>query len=90
MINFESEVAYKNYYWHEGDFDEKANFGLNEKGILMQFTGLLDKNGKEIYEGDITNVGIVEWDHGQFTERLYAPDDIEVIGNIYSNPELLN
>lgn len=73
---------------------------LNHKnGILMQFTGLKDKNGKEIFEGDIIKgiIGdisvkrVVFW---EIFEGYTFFEDIdfnylEVIGNIYENPELL-
>lgn len=71
---------------------------------LTQFTGLHDKNGKEIYEGDILNnssngKGFVEWDERQVTYRINAKQsnmtlsvialNSEIIGNIYENPELI-
>jgi len=71
--------------------------------ILMQYTGLKDKNNKEIYEGDIFEAGrlkgVVKFDDGMFlievTKGLNSPALWgecrfgEVIGNIYENPELL-
>lgn len=68
--------------------------------ILMQSTGLKDKNGKFIYEGDIlkryAGIEVVQWD-SEFTgfspwvepDGYINPSALEVIGNIYENPELL-
>ena len=92
---------------------------FNQDAILMQSTGFHDKNGIEIFEGDILNCGHIvtespfeeedEYKEEQgivtfvncgfniefnnyntlFVDIILTCEDIEVIGNIYENPELL-
>jgi len=87
-----------NYSGKFGDLD------LEDDDPLMQFTGLRDKNDKEIYEVDVLGFAIksrdvVRYDNGGFKiEKVYLGagiesglpiGDVKVIGNIYENPELL-
>jgi len=82
-----------------------------KEAVLMQYTDLKDKNGVEIYEGDIVDcerhgfTTSIEYYGGAFRcrsegvplslyiDECYADKDdnnqLEVIGNIYENPELL-
>ena len=84
----------------------------SDKVELMEYTGLNDKDGKPIYEGDIIKIkhpyknryykGEIIFENGAFEAKGFNfphydnPNDfkegleyVEVIGNIYENPELL-
>lgn len=61
-----------------GVLNEGSPYSVNARDVeMMQFTGLHDKNGKEIYEGDIVNNvtykfnGVVFFDNGSFWVREY-------------------
>jgi len=105
-IDFSLEKVRASYYDKElkNIITETYNFDEIE---LMQYTGLKDKEGEEIYKKDIlkisnSEVGKVEFINGSFYFLAFPLKDdiriasyfwnqvgVEVIGNIYENPELL-
>lgn len=113
----EDEIEQFEDDWCLEEGDDWFNFDADE---IEQCTGLKDKNGKLIYEGDIINQVrynapysskrksknikcIVKWDDLRLCYyfdniekemdfiyfNINEPNDVEVIGNIHKNPELL-
>ncbi len=122
IIKFRAIDLFSDFVYGQSFYiDKENNTGYIANGIddyhpvksetVGQFTGLVDKNGVEIYEGDfvihryskeegkndyiifdtstlsfmLNDMSYQDW----ATSEWYDIDNLEVIGNIYENPELL-
>lgn len=85
------------YILNNNQWDKKT---LVQPESIGQYTGLNDKNGNKIFEGDILEYGwmdrkntLVDFDKGMFRHKTNAliigHDEMTIVGNIHDNPELL-
>lgn len=99
------------FSWQDCGYESLNECLSDERWKFMQSTGMFDKNGNEIFEGDVVKL-VDEYDSGIDTvilqegalgmiiEEMFVPFaaipilsevdyTLEIIGNIYENPELM-
>ena len=92
LIDFKKGVLVGEH-WEFGE----TNFMSFDEIVIMQTTGLLDKNGKEIFEGDILGTkdgllnGVVEYrsDLGMWTNSLIRYNNFERLCTVANSREII-
>ena len=101
---FDEEMVNDIFFsWQDCGYESLNECLSDERWKFMQSTGMFDKNGQEVFEGDVVKIfgdklSKIYYSDGAFCVDIlnggtplhaFLSEHLEVIGNIYENPEIL-